>query len=282
MRRAAHLALVVVTFLALAPAADAAVRKKLDRDNEVRFELHGMQLSMAIVDRERFTQSPTIESELLGQKVRVGCATSFRASRASVVMEVLRWPADSRSASVRLARDISRRAKWCLIEMTGRYVGGDIAFVSFHQAEPGRRLTSGRLRDGTRWRLAAWRGNMLQPCLALRLPNDEGTFCFDDEAEAGIEASSYVPTCSGETFVLGATSRAATRVEIRLADGATAPAVLRPRPRASRVRAQYFTALIDGPVEVSAVIAYDAQGRAIARDRGINGMASVDCDAPTR
>jgi len=277
MRRPIHLALLVLAFMA--PTADAAVRTKLDRGNEVRFELSGRTLSMTLVERELVFQSPTTQSELLGQRVRVACATSFRYSRKNMVMAVLNWPDDSTTAAVQFARDISKRVKWCLIEATGKYAGGDIAFVSFREAEPGRRLTSGMLRDGTPWRLAAWRGNKLQPCLALRLPDDDGTFCFDDEAEteAGIEGAFFVPTCSWETFVLGVAARSAARVEIRLEGGATVPAVLRPRPRGSRVRAQYFTALIDGPVAVSTVIAYDAQGLAIARDRGINGMEPANC-----
>ncbi len=77
--------------------------------------------------------------------------------------------------------------------------------------------------------------------------------------------------------MLGAVARSATRVEIRLEDGSTVPAVLLPRPRGSRVRAQYFMALMDGPVDVSAVVAYDAKGQVIARDREVAGGGPANC-----
>ncbi len=44
------------------------------------------------------------------------------------------------------------------------------------------------------------------------------------------------------------------------------------RPRGSRVRAQYFYAILDGVVvRVASVTSYDADGRMLARDRGVNG-----------
>jgi hypothetical protein len=264
--------------------AGAAVRTKVDRPHELRFALDGRTLTLTIVDLRRFSQHPTTQSELLGKRVRIACGTSFRkVDRTTLVMSTVRWPHGQSSISVQLARDISRRVVWCVVETTGRFAGGDIASVSFYKAEPGRRLASGRLSDGTRWRLAAWRGDRHQPCLRLRVLDSDGTQCFDDEAEteAGIEAVFDVPVCTGETFVLGAVSRAATRVDIRMGDGSVVPAVLHPRPRGSQVRAQYFTALLRGPAaewppDVSSVAAYDARGRVIARDRAING-SGVDC-----
>jgi hypothetical protein len=273
MGRPLHLALVASAFLALAPAADAAVRTKVDWNNEVRFKLSGETLSLTIIDRERFTQSPTIRSELLGQRVGVSCGTSFRYSPKDTATKVMRWPGASRSASVRFARDLSRRAKWCLIEETGEYAGVDIAFVSFRRAEPGRRLTSGRLAGGTMWRIVAWRGNRLQPCVALSLRGWRSTKCFDDQAEveAEIEAAFDVPPCTTQTFLLGVTSRSTAAVTVRLSDGSSAAAVLRRRPRGSRVRAQYFTALLPSTVEVEAVEASDSEGRLIGRDRHVDG-----------
>jgi hypothetical protein len=118
----------------------------------------------------------------------------------------------------------------------------------------------------------------------LRLGDLNSTSCFDDEAEteAGIEAMFDVPTCRGGTVVLGAAARSAARVDIRIAGGQVVPATLWPRPRGSRVRAQYFTALLDSPsrgepVDVEAVAAYDARGALIARDRGINGSGGGGC-----
>lgn len=267
----------------LSAGAGAATRTKLDRGNELRFTLKGSELTLTIVDRPNVFKSPTIQSDLFGKRVWAGCGRSFRTvNRNTFVGSVVEWPRGAGSTSVRLDRDISRRAKWCLVESRGKFAGGDIAFVSFHKAEPGRRLASGRLRDGTAWRLVAWRGSELQPCLDLRVVDDGGTICFDEEAEteAGIQGIFIGPTCSGETFVMGAVARSAARVDVRMGDGTVVPAVLRPRPLGSHVRAQYFTALLSGPEDIAAVIAYDAAGRRIARDRGINGMGNADCGGP--
>lgn len=143
----------------LASSADAATRTKLDRGNELRFTLSGSVLTLAIVDRPNFIQSPTIQSELLGKRIWVGCSTSFRSvKRHTVASARVGWPQGAESISVHLDRDISRRARWCLVEGVGRLAFGDIAYASFYEAEPGRRLTSGRLRDGTRW------GARFPPC----------------------------------------------------------------------------------------------------------------------
>lgn len=272
--------LVGLTAALISPSAGAATWTKLDRGNELRFKLKGSKLTLTIVERHNVIRSPTTQSELFGKRLWVGCGTSFRGvNRDTVVGALARWPRGAESISVRLDRDISRRAKWCLAESRGEFAGGDLAFVSRYEAEPGRRLTSGRLRGGARWGLAAWRGRHLEPCLGLRLPDYTSTFCFDEEAqrEAGIEAGLRVASCLWETFVLGAVARSATRVEIRLKDGSTVPAVLLPRPRGSRVRAQYFVALMDGPVEVSMVVAYDAKNQVIARDREVAGGGPANC-----
>lgn len=283
-------ALIVAAFaslvaMSLPTDAGAVTRTKLDRGNELRFTLKGSELTLAIVDLPNRISHPTIQSDLFGKRLWVGCGSSFRAvTRNSVVGAAVRWPRGAGSFSVRLKRDISRRAKWCLVESRGKFAGGDLAFVSFYKAEPGRRLTAGRLLDGTPWSLVAWRGSQLQPCLDLRVADDGGVICFDDEAEteAGIEAHFDVPTCGGGTVVLGAVARSAARVDIRIAGGQIVSAVLWPRPRGSQVRAQYFTALLPGPsagepADVKAVAAYDSSGQLIARDRGINGSGPGDC-----
>ncbi|HYI80841.1 MAG TPA: hypothetical protein VEW67_08275 [Thermoleophilaceae bacterium] len=294
-RRAALLVgvLVSLTCALVPPIAGGATWTKLDRGNELRFKLKGSELTLTIVERRNFIRIPTTRSELFGKRLWVGCGTSFRAvNRDTVVGALVRWPRGAESISVPLDRDISRRAKWCLVESRGEFAGGDLAFVSFRKAEPGRRLTSGRLLDGTPWSLVAWRGNKLQPCVQLRLEglrlgDLNSTSCFDDEAEteAGIEATFDVPTCRGGTVVLGAAARSAARVDIHVVGGQVVPATLWPRPRGSRVRAQYFTALLDGPsqgepADIEAVAAYDARGALIARDRGINGSGGGDCGRP--
>jgi hypothetical protein len=273
----------VLNALLLAAEADAATRTKLDRWSELRFTLGRSSLTLTIRDRENLIQSPTIQGELFGKRLWVGCGTSFRSpARKTVAHAVVRWPRGMKSITVPLDRDISRSAKWCLVEGTGRADYGDIAFVSFHEAEPGRRLATGHLGDGTPWRLVAWRGNKLQPCVQLRLPGGGGTSCFEDEAEtaAGVQGYAFIVSCSNQTFVVGAVSRAAARVDVRRDDGAVVPATLHARPRGSRVRAHYFTALVDGLAGIESVTAYDRGGSRIARDRGINGMGFGDCGGP--
>jgi hypothetical protein len=271
----------LATTLAMATASvsHAASLTKLDRASEVRLSIDGTSLRATIVDLHNVSQSPTVQQRLFGRRIFLGCGSSFRHFQGTTVRRVVRWPSGATSLSVRVGRDISRQAKWCLLEESGPRGGSDIAFVSFRRAEPGRRLTSGRLEDGTPWRLAAWRGNLLQPCLSFRLPHDAFGICFDDDAEeeAAVSGTVITPTCSGETFVLGSTARSAATVTVRLADKSTVGARLHLRPRASRVKAQYFVATLPSPVEVAAIEARDAGGTVLDRERHPNGMGTGGC-----
>jgi hypothetical protein len=170
-----------------------------------------------------------------------------------------------------LSRDLSRSAKWCVIEQRGD--SGDVASVSFHRAEPRRLLTRGRFADGSGWRLFAWRGEMLEPCLSLRMRDGASGICLADVAETGEGMEGYfmVTQCAGPTFLLGAVSRSAVRVEARMSDGEIVEPELLKRPAESRVRAQYFLATIKDPLRLKSVIAYGAAGEVVARDRGISG-----------
>jgi hypothetical protein len=260
-----------------ASEAGAAERVASDRQAEVRFALDGRALTLTVVDRLRFDQHPKTVETLSGSRVKVICGTTFyKPTPHNYVLRRVRWPAGATSMTVQFRRDISARAKWCLVEPARS--GGDIASVSFHAAEPGRRLTTGRLPDGRPWRLAAWRGEMLEPCLSLRTKGEIGGICFPDlaETDAGVEAYFTYQRCSGPTFVLGASARAAVRVVVKTKAGETVDAQLRSRPRGSRVRAQYFFAILDGVALVASVTSYDADGRMLARDRGING-SGVGC-----
>jgi hypothetical protein len=271
-----RVALLAAALLALAPAADAATRTKLDRDDEVRFQLDGRDLTLTIVDGWRYGQIPSTKSRLFGKPVVVACGTSFQFSRKTAVIRRLRWPVGASSLSVRFARDVSRNLRWCLID-EGPKGGADIAFVSFVRAEPGRRLTAGRLSNGKSWRLVVWRGDHLQPCVSLRVAREDSGYCFDEQAEreATVEATFDVPTCSDEAFVIGVASRSAAAVIVRMSDGSGVPATLHRRPRNSRVRAQYFIAPFTRPLEVVAVEARDAENRVLARDRRVGGGGVV-------
>jgi hypothetical protein len=275
---ATRVALLAAALLALAPAADGATRTKLDRDDEVRFQLDGRDLTLTIVDGWRYGQIPSTKSRLFGKPLLVACGTSFQFSRKTAVVRRLRWPVGANSLSLRFERDVSRNLRWCLID-EGPNGGADIAFVSFVRAEPGRRLTAGRLSNGKSWRLVVWRGDQLQPCVSLRVARDDSGYCFDEQAEqeATVEAVLEVPACSGELFAVGVTSRSTATVSVQLSDGSSVPATLHRRPRGSRVRAQYFVAPLVSPVRVLAVEARDAMNRVLARDRLVN-RSGVVCE----
>lgn len=261
----------LVAALGTTSVADAAVRAKLDRDNEIRFVLDGRTLRATIVDRPNVVQSPTIQRDLFDHRIRFACGTSFRRkARKTVAVALARWPQGTQSMTVTLGRDISAQARWCLLEGFANR-GGDVAYVSFHRAEPGRRVTRGRTPGGVRWRLVAWRGDGLQPCIQLRVDMYAVGKCFFREAEreAGLEAVGELLPCTGEILILGVASRRARAVDVVLADGATVAAALHRRPRGSRVRAQYLVAeLPASSARVKRVVARDAKGRPIARDRG--------------
>jgi hypothetical protein len=112
----------------------------------------------------------------------------------------------------------------------------------------------------------------------LRTNGESDGSCFPDlaETDAGVEAYFLHQRCSGPTFVLGASARAAVRVVVETEAGDTIDAQLWSRPRGSRVRAQYFFAILDGVAVVASVTSYDADGRMLARDRGVNG-SGVGC-----
>lgn len=256
---------------------DTVSLPKLDRASEVRLSIDSTTLRATIVDVRNVSQSPTTRQSLYGKSVGIACGTSFRHFGATAVRRLAHWPAGNASLSVRVERDISERAKWCVLE--ARPGGSDIAFVSFREAEPGRRLTTGRLRDGTPWRLVAWRGSHLQPCISFRLPRSAITDCFDDEAEeeAGLSGSVLTPTCSDETFVLGTTSRSTATVTLRFADNTTVSAQLHRRPPGSRVLAQYFVATIPRPAAVMTIEARDVAGSLIRREPHPDRYSTGDC-----
>lgn len=270
MRLAAYLLLAALTITAVASPADAAVRTKLNRGDGVRFTLDRKQLSLRIVDSPRHVRRPTIRSELFGKRLVIACGSSFRSSRGKTVSKKVHWPDGALSVSYRFKRDVSRRAKWCLIEeATGKYRGVDVAFVSFLRSEQRRLLATGRGPSGGWWRLSAWRNAQLEPCLALWSTDDHIGTCFADDAEVEAKLSVTIldSSCPGDTFVLGATARAATAVTVTSRDGTKSTATLYPRPRGSRVLAQYFLAVLPGAAAVRHVEAHDAAGRLIGRDR---------------
>jgi hypothetical protein len=259
---------VVVLLLAVAiGSADATVRSKLS--GGVRLTLAGRHLTAAIVaDRG-------VADELQGHRVRAVCGATLDRLRQDSVFTTRRWPADARTVRFRFRRDVSERASWCLLEDMS---GSDIVLARFFDAEPRRLVAKGSSPTGSSWRMWGWRGVDRQPCAALRLAAGDGSrSCFDKDAarEAQLSAAAHNTGCTGDLFVYGVASRVATVVRITLRDGTTVEASRYPRPAGSRVRAQYFLAVLPGTAHASGIDALDAQGDPIGHTEFPDG--AFDC-----
>jgi hypothetical protein len=122
MRRAV-VAAVLVAVLAAVPAM-AAVRRAKDRKAGVTFRLNAKHLTMKLSDQA----DPRASKQLLGRRVAAACGTSSTGGKVYDV--VFTWPKTRSSVGVDLARDISTRVAFCLLENAKS--GDDIALVKFH------------------------------------------------------------------------------------------------------------------------------------------------------
>jgi len=121
MRRAISVAL-ALALMAAAPAGAAVVRKK-DRRAGVTFRLSGRHLTLKLSDQANARTT----KKLLGKRVAAACGTSSTGGR--VYDKVFTWPEERASVGVDLARDISSRVAFCLVEEARS--GDDIALVKF-------------------------------------------------------------------------------------------------------------------------------------------------------
>jgi hypothetical protein len=101
--------------------ADAATRRGTDPQARVRFTLDGRLLTVRVL---RSAPARTLRA-LSGRRIQASCGTNFAFTRK--VSRIRRWPRGRRRVRYRFARNISRRAVWCLLEYRR---GGDIAFAS--------------------------------------------------------------------------------------------------------------------------------------------------------
>jgi len=126
-RTTAALALVataVSAMLSTAAEADAATRRATDSQARIRFTLERRVLTTRLL-----SGAPRrVRRQLYGKRVRAVCGTNFAFDRGVKVRRARTWPRARGRVRFRFDRDISRRAKWCLIEHPR---GGDVAFVSF-------------------------------------------------------------------------------------------------------------------------------------------------------
>jgi hypothetical protein len=109
--------------LTRAPATAAAIRRGTDREARVRFTLNGRLLTVRLLRRApRRTRRA-----VYGKRIRAVCGTNFNFTRGVKVRRTRFWPRGQRRLRYRFRRNISRRARWCLIEHPA---GGDVAFAS--------------------------------------------------------------------------------------------------------------------------------------------------------
>lgn len=107
------------------PPSAAAVRRGTDTEARVRFTLDGRLLTVRLLSNApRRTRRA-----VYGRRIRAVCGTDFNFSQAVKVRRTRLWPRGRRRLRYRFRRNISRRAKWCLIEHPA---GGDVAFASLY------------------------------------------------------------------------------------------------------------------------------------------------------
>jgi hypothetical protein len=115
---------VLAVLLVTAPTSEAATRRATDREAGIRFTLEGRVLTVRVLPRA----PRRVRRELYGKRIRAVCGTNFVFSEGVKVRRTRLWPRGRSRLRYRFRRNISRRAKWCLIEHPR---GGDVAFVSF-------------------------------------------------------------------------------------------------------------------------------------------------------
>lgn len=122
-RGAVLLVAAVVALAGLGSVADAsaATRRGTDTQAGVRFTLEGRLLTVRVLPRA----PARTRRALYGRRIEASCGTNYTFTRK--VTRVRRWPRGRRRVRYRFARNISRRALWCLLEYPR---GGDIAFAN--------------------------------------------------------------------------------------------------------------------------------------------------------
>jgi hypothetical protein len=252
--------LVGVACLVLAAPASAEVRTGFDHVNQVRLTLDGRSLTATLAN-------PPRSIEMWGRRVRAGCATDvFQPLRSRSTTGRAVWPVGATSLTVMLGRDLSRRARFCVLEAP---YGGDIAVVRFVRVEGYRFLARGRSHAGHPWRMAGRAGLALEPCVKVLVGGSRLQACLTIQVVRDVRMLAAVeqPDCTDDTFVFGMAPSETASVEVRLRDGSTVEAGLYGPPRGSRARARWFMAPIAGAAHVQRVVARDASGATVGRKR---------------
>jgi hypothetical protein len=254
-------ALTLVLALILPASAAGAVKAELDRHAGMRLTLDGRVLTAEILRTPRVHRTPPTEQRLYGKRIDAICASNLLHPRRGAVVRTRRWPAGARRLSFRFGRDISRRAKWCLIE----HKAADVAGVTFVKRERIRFVGKGRGPSGAWWRLGAGAGLLGEPCAMLRDARGFLRWCFKPLAKGrvSLRLEEWLG-CSRDRYFVGVVSLAAATVRLVLADGTRVDTRLFDRPRGSRLKARYFVAVLPENSAVRSVEALDAAGGVLA------------------
>jgi hypothetical protein len=116
-------AAVIAASLVSAPVAGAATRRGTDSQARIRFTLDDRILTVRVLPRA----TRRVRRQLYGNRIRAVCGTSFNFDQAVKVRRTRLWPRGRNRFRFRMRRNISRRAKWCLLEYPR---GRDIAFAN--------------------------------------------------------------------------------------------------------------------------------------------------------
>jgi hypothetical protein len=253
--------------LATPTAGAAAVKTGFDRHGGLRLTLDGRVLTATIV-RQR------AEEDLFGKRIDAVCSSTSPLTRRGLVIRTRLWPEGASRLRFRFKRDVSRNAKWCLIEHRAR----DVAVVWFIRREPARFIAKGRGPGGDWWRLAGWRGLLAEPCALVRSREWGARPCFAQFADRPVTlAAERLGPCGQDLIVFGVVSRLAASVRLTTSAGAIVEAQLFERPAGSRVRARYFVAALAEGTEITGVESFDAAG---ARLRRVSANAGSVCGPP--
>ena len=105
-------------------ASEAATRRATDSEARIRFTLDDRLLTVRVLP----TAPRKVRRQLYGKRIRAVCGTDFNFAEGVKVRHTRLWRRGRARLRYRFRRNISRRAKWCLIEHPR---GGDVAFVTF-------------------------------------------------------------------------------------------------------------------------------------------------------
>jgi hypothetical protein len=270
----ASAALVLAVALILPASAAGALKTGLDRHAGMRLTLDGRVLTAEIVSTPRVHRTPTTEQRLYGKRIDAICIRNLLRPRRGAVVRTRVWPAGARQLSFRFGRDISRRAKLCLIE----HHGVDVAAVTYIRPEPIRFVGKGRGPSGAWWRLGAGAGLLGEPCAMLRDVHGFLRWCFKSLAKGrvSLRLEEWVG-CSRDRYFIGVVSPTAATIRLVLADGTRVDSRLFDSPRGSRLKARYFITVLPENSAARSVEALDADGGVLVARRVEDQAGELVC-----